>query len=178
MVKDFSVFTNRSKLLPGDKISSQMVLRARDEKWKYLRTVLSPNFTSKKMRAMVPLVQSALSNLEKNCEAKSKSGENVDINGLFGGYTMDVIASTSFGIVVDSQNDPDNPFVKNANKIIRTDRFNPFFLLSFICTPLFKLLTRLPLLFHMVVSTRKFFIDFCWMILSDRRGDKDQDRND
>ena len=48
---------------------------------------------------------------------------------LFGGYTMDVIASTSFGIQVDSQRNSDNPFVKNVRKLVHTDRFQSFFLL-------------------------------------------------
>lgn len=178
MVKDFSVFTNRSNLQPGDKIAADMVLRARDEKWKFLRTILSPNFTSKKMRQMVPLVHTALLTLEKNCEIKSKSGEQVDINALFGGYTMDVIASTSFGIEVDSQNDPNNPFVKNAMKTIRTDRFRFIFLLSFICNPLFKLFVSSTYILNSVVSSRKFLINFCRMLLADRKEKKILESND
>ena len=35
-----------------------------------------------------------------------------------GGFTMDVIASAGYGLELDSQNDPNNPFVINARKII------------------------------------------------------------
>lgn len=36
---------------------------------------------------------------------------------LFSAYTMDVIASTGFGLEVDSQQNPDSPLVKKANKV-------------------------------------------------------------
>ena len=36
---------------------------------------------------------------------------------------MDVIASTGFGIQVDSQENPDSPLVKNAQKIFGSDLF-------------------------------------------------------
>ena len=42
---------------------------------------------------------------------------------LFSGYTMDVIASTGFGIQVDSQENPDSPLVKNARKVFNVDYF-------------------------------------------------------
>ena len=42
---------------------------------------------------------------------------------LFSGYTMDVIASTGFGIQVDSQENPDSPLVKNARKVFAADFF-------------------------------------------------------
>ena len=37
---------------------------------------------------------------------------------VMGGFTMDVIASAGYGLELDSQNDPNNPFVINARKII------------------------------------------------------------
>ena len=40
---------------------------------------------------------------------------------LFSGYTMDVIASTGFGIQVDSQENPNSPVVKNGRKIFAGD---------------------------------------------------------
>ena len=39
---------------------------------------------------------------------------------------MDVIASTGFGIQVDSQENPDCPLVKNARKIFGDDFVKPF----------------------------------------------------
>ena len=36
---------------------------------------------------------------------------------VMGGFTMDVTARSGFGLELDSQNDPNNPFVANAKGI-------------------------------------------------------------
>ncbi|KAK2503263.1 hypothetical protein MC885_012724 [Smutsia gigantea] len=41
---------------------------------------------------------------------------------------MDVITSTSFGVNVDSVNNPQDPFVENAKKLLRFDFLDPLFL--------------------------------------------------
>ena len=47
------------------------------------------------------------------------------------GYTMDVICSTGFGVDVNSQRDPDNPFIKYAKEFFEIDvGKNPIFLLA------------------------------------------------
>jgi cytochrome P450 family 3 subfamily A len=38
---------------------------------------------------------------------------------------MDVITSTSFGVNVDSLNNPEDPFVEEAKKFLRVDFFDP-----------------------------------------------------
>ena len=43
------------------------------------------------------------------------------IHSYTGGYTMDVIASTSFSLDIDSQKNKDDPFVKNAGKLLELD---------------------------------------------------------
>ncbi len=44
---------------------------------------------------------------------------------------MDVIASTAFGLQVDSQKDPNNSFVKMAEKAFKFNFFRP--LVFFLC---------------------------------------------
>lgn len=41
---------------------------------------------------------------------------------------MDVITSTSFGVEVDSLNNPQDPFVRNTKKLFTFGIFNPLFL--------------------------------------------------
>jgi hypothetical protein len=38
---------------------------------------------------------------------------------------MDVIISTTFGVNIDSLNNPEDPFVENAKKVLRFDYFDP-----------------------------------------------------
>lgn len=44
---------------------------------------------------------------------------------VLGAYSMDVITSTSFGVNVDSLNNPEDPFVEKAKKLLRFDFFDP-----------------------------------------------------
>lgn len=41
---------------------------------------------------------------------------------------MDVITGTSFGVNVDSLNNPQDPFVQKAKKILKFQIFDPFLL--------------------------------------------------
>lgn len=50
---------------------------------------------------------------------------------VFGAYSMDVITSTSFGVNIDSMNNPQDPFVKEIKKLVKFD-FS-FQLFIFIC---------------------------------------------
>ncbi|XP_029651601.1 cytochrome P450 3A14 [Octopus sinensis] len=175
MVKQFHNFTNRYKLVPMDSFSTKMVLNAKNEHWKYLRTLLSPNFSAKKLKEMQPLVQTAADNLDKTCNNFAKTGEDVDVNRLFGCFTMDVIATTAFGVEVNSQKNPDNPFVKNATYLVRRNRFASVFVIGFLSRKFFKFL-----LFTKVLATRsgKFFYDLCKKILADRKQGNGQFRKD
>uniref|UniRef100_A0A8D8L686 unspecific monooxygenase n=1 Tax=Culex pipiens TaxID=7175 RepID=A0A8D8L686_CULPI len=53
---------------------------------------------------------------------------------IFGAYSMDVITSTAFGVNVDSLNNPRDPFVQYARKLLRFDFLDPF-ILSIILFP-------------------------------------------
>ena len=54
-------------------------------------------------------------------------------NRFAGGFAMDVIASTGFGIRVDSQKDRNNAFVTNAKKVFVLNPASPGILISCKC---------------------------------------------
>lgn len=115
-IKEFSNFTNRPLPVKLKKRVSFAVSVARDVYWKYLRSTLSPTFTSGKLKLMVPKIHKCCEALVDNIELQSQSHESIDMKELCGAFTMDVIASTSFGIQVDSQKDPNNRFVHFAKE--------------------------------------------------------------
>uniref|UniRef100_G3SB46 Cytochrome P450 3A n=1 Tax=Gorilla gorilla gorilla TaxID=9595 RepID=G3SB46_GORGO len=119
LVKEcYSVFTNRRPFGPVGFMKSAISI-AEDEEWKRLRSLLSPTFTSGKLKEMVPLIAQYGDVLVRNLRLEAETGKPV---------TMKVITSTSFGVNIDSLNNPQDPFVENTKKLLRFDFLDPFFL--------------------------------------------------
>lgn len=135
MVRDFSSFPNRMTIRFATKPMSDCLLMLRNERWKRVRSILTPSFSAAKMKEMVPLIQTATDSLMNNLNAYAESGEAFDIHRCFGCFTMDVIASVAFGTQVDSQKNPDDPFVHHAQAFFSFTFFRPI-MLVFIAFPL------------------------------------------
>ncbi|OBS57025.1 hypothetical protein A6R68_11850, partial [Neotoma lepida] len=114
-----------------------------DEEWKRLRTLLSPTFTSGKLKEMFPIIGQYGETLVKNLRREEEKGKPVIIKDILGAYSMDVIIGTSFGVNVDSLNNPEDPFMQKAKKILKFSIFDPFLLSIFLfpfLTPIYELL--------------------------------------
>lgn len=131
LVKDcYTTFTNRRRAdLAG--VLTNAVSLAEDDHWKRLRTVLSPTFTSGKLKEMFPIMKHYGEALVKNVQKQVKENSSIPVKDIFGSYSMDVVTSTSFGVNIDSMNNPKDPFVREMKKLVKFDFFNPVFMLSF-----------------------------------------------
>uniref|UniRef100_A0A8D2J6S5 unspecific monooxygenase n=1 Tax=Varanus komodoensis TaxID=61221 RepID=A0A8D2J6S5_VARKO len=143
LVKEcYTVFTNRQKLFTKGILKS-ILSRAMDEQWRRIRTLLSPVFTSGKLKEMFPIIKHYGETLMKNVQKKVEMGEPVDVKGIFGPYSMDVITSTSFGVNTDSMNNPNDPFFKTFRNLIQAKPFTPRIVLTSVfpfLIPLFQAL--------------------------------------
>ncbi|KAL4625086.1 thromboxane-A synthase isoform X1 [Arapaima gigas] len=147
LVKDFSSFPNRMTIKAATKPISESLLMLKDERWKRVRSILTPSFSSAKMREagiMVPLINAATETLMRNLNVYAESGRSFDIHRCFGCFAMDVIASVGFGTQVDSQNNLDDPFVHHAQKFSSFTFFRPFMVVfivfPFLISPLVGLI--------------------------------------
>ncbi|XP_077172252.1 cytochrome P450 3A9-like [Paroedura picta] len=143
LVKEcYTNFTNRRSLeLVG--MLKEAVSIAKDEQWKRIRTVLSPTFTSGKLKEMFPIIKHYGEALVTNVQKKVERGEPIEMKEIFGAYSMDVVTSTAFGVNVDSMNNPKDPFVKEVRKMTKFKPFDPLFILTFafpFLIPLFQLM--------------------------------------
>ncbi|KAM8891790.1 thromboxane-A synthase isoform 2-T3 [Spinachia spinachia] len=144
MVRDFSSFTNRMTLRFASKPMTDCLLMLRNERWKRVRSILTPSFSAAKMKEMVPLINTVTDSLMSNLNVYAESGDAFDIHKCFGCFTMDVIASVAFGTQVDSQKNPDDPFVRHAQMFFSFSFFRPimlfFIAFPFITAPLARFL--------------------------------------
>ncbi|PVD34820.1 hypothetical protein C0Q70_06098 [Pomacea canaliculata] len=118
-IKKFQSFPNRQiptafKIKPWN----TNLLALRDDQWKHVRGVLSPTFSSGKLKKMIPAIERVASNLVSNVTEKAKTGEMIELKEFCGCFAMDVIAGVVFGIQVDSLKDPKDPFVYHAYNVI------------------------------------------------------------
>ncbi|XP_077889890.1 cytochrome P450 3A9-like [Ictidomys tridecemlineatus] len=132
LVKEcYSVFTNRAVVLPLG-FMQKALFAARDEEWKRFRVLLSPVFSSGKLKQMIPIINQYGEALVKYLSQEVKKGKPVTVKEILGSYSMDVIVSTSFGVNVNSLNNAQDPFVKKAKKAIGSDVFHQIFLIIMI----------------------------------------------
>ncbi|KAM6157148.1 cytochrome P450 3A4-like [Erethizon dorsatum] len=159
LVKEFySVFTNRQWMCPAGFMRKSIAI-SQDEEWKRIRTLISPTFTSAKLKEMFPIIEQYGDALLKNLKREAEKGVAVSMTDVLGAYSMDVITGTSFGVNVNSLNNRQDPFVENVKKFVKFDFFNPLiffgFLFSFLI-PIFEMLNTSVF----AKESTKFFIDF------------------
>ncbi|NXO70163.1 CP3A9 protein, partial [Phainopepla nitens] len=147
LVKDcYTTFTNRRRTdLVG--VLNNAISLAEDEHWKRLRTVLSPTFTSGKLKEMFPIMKHYGEVLVKNVQKQVEEDSSISVKDIFGSYSMDVVTSTSFGVNIDSMNNPKDPFVREMKKLVKFDFFDPIFILSFVFPFLVPVMAKMNISF-------------------------------
>uniref|UniRef100_A0ACB8FKL4 Uncharacterized protein n=1 Tax=Sphaerodactylus townsendi TaxID=933632 RepID=A0ACB8FKL4_9SAUR len=177
LVKEcYSTFTNRREFGPAGELDTAISI-VKDEQWKRIRTVLSPTFTSGKLKDMFPIMVHHEKMLIKNIQAKADKDEPVDIKFAFGAYSMDVVTGTSFGVTTDSMNNPEDPFVKEAQKLVKFDFTSPLFILIYVFPFLNPLLSLMGISIF-PRSPTKFFAKSIAKIRADREKGKEKGRVD
>ncbi|ROT72411.1 cytochrome P450 CYP6BQ22 [Penaeus vannamei] len=132
LVKDFDHFVDRMTLaLPHekDKMTAQMLSLKKGDEWKQLRAIMSPTFSSGKMKGMFPLVCEKADAFVTFSLNDSRGKPYVDMKYNFGRFTIDTIASCAFGIECNSLVDEDAEFPKKADKFFEA---TPFDILKFL----------------------------------------------
>uniref|UniRef100_A0A671SSV5 unspecific monooxygenase n=1 Tax=Sinocyclocheilus anshuiensis TaxID=1608454 RepID=A0A671SSV5_9TELE len=130
LVKEcYSLFTNRRNFrLNGPLYDAVSIVE--DDDWRRIRSVLSPSFTSGRLKEMFGIMKTHSHILVDNLGKTATRGEAVDIKEFFGAYSMDVVTSTAFSVDIDSLNNPKDPFVTNIKKMLKFDFLNPLFLFT------------------------------------------------
>ncbi|CAI9591536.1 unnamed protein product, partial [Staurois parvus] len=125
LVKEcYTNFINRRNFGLNGPFESSITI-AEDDQWKRIRTVLSPTFTSGKLKEMFQIMNDYSNKLVKNIQVYVANDEPCPMKDVLGAYSMDVVTSSSFSVHVDSLNKPDDPFVKKTKQLLKFGLFSP-----------------------------------------------------
>nr|XP_058970346.1 cytochrome P450 3A7-like [Pocillopora verrucosa] len=117
LVKEFPKFHDRKKLMKDlKKPYDRMLTIVSGQKWKDIRSTLSPTFSAAKMKQMMPFMNEAISILMQKVDRISKTGETIDFHRWLQSLTMEVILSTAFGVKAETQTVENDPITELAKK--------------------------------------------------------------
>ena len=119
LAKDFQYFLNRGFYYneKDDPLSAHLFAIG-GQKWRNLRTKLTPTFTSGKMKMMFQTLVDTVPNLIKTIESDCASQTPIDIKEVLGCFTTDVIGSCAFGLDCNTFKEENSPFREYGRKAL------------------------------------------------------------
>ena len=124
LVRDFHVFADRATKF-YHRIERQHLMSSNGKCWRDMRNIMTPTFTSGKMKVMHQLIMSAVSNLLQHVQRKLVSG-SADFNNkqLYSDLTLGVIASCAFGTDTNPhQTEGENIVIVMAKKFFNLNKY-------------------------------------------------------
>lgn len=117
-ISDFQHFHDRGLYIDEkhDPLSGHL-LALSGEKWKNLRSKLTPTFTSGKLKAMFSTLLECGTSLTKFMDVAASNGDTVEVRELLAQFTTNIIASVAFGLDIDCIADRENDFRKYGRKV-------------------------------------------------------------
>ncbi|XP_011700273.1 PREDICTED: cytochrome P450 9e2-like [Wasmannia auropunctata] len=129
-----------------DPITSQNLFEMKGDHWREMRKLLTPSFTSSKMKMMFELVCHCAENFANFVATQSgEIGKTYDVKDLLCRFANDTVATCAFGIDVDSFKNPKNEFFVLARKTVNFDSILSLKFLMHRNFPLFCKLIKLRL---------------------------------
>ncbi|XP_050297701.1 cytochrome P450 9e2-like isoform X2 [Anthonomus grandis grandis] len=118
-VKDFDHFTDHRQLVDpeAEPLWSSNLFSLQGQKWREMRATLSGTFTSAKMKYMFGVINEVAENFAQHFLNQDQKLIETEMKETLSRYTNDIIATSAFGIKVDSLKEPDNNFYLMGKRI-------------------------------------------------------------
>lgn len=119
-IKQSSNFIDRF-LIRGfrTKLMDKALFFAGGNSWRRIRNMMSPTFSTSKLKLMSHFIKRCTDLLVTNIENKARADQLIDVKEVFGSFTMDVIAGTGFGLETNSQTQEGEPFVQQCKILFK-----------------------------------------------------------
>ncbi|XP_018395584.1 PREDICTED: cytochrome P450 9e2-like [Cyphomyrmex costatus] len=110
-----------------DPIAGKNLFNLKGDHWREMRKLLSPSFTSSKMKMMFGLICQCAENFSSFVATQSvETAKTYNMKDLLSRYTNDTVATCAFGIDVDSFKHPNNEFFLLGKKAFNFDSWLAF----------------------------------------------------
>lgn len=138
-IKNFESFQDHKNILNSDldPLFTKNLFFLQGERWRDIRTLLSPSFTSSKMKMMFKLVSKCGADLADYLADAAVESKPIELKDTFTRYTSDVIATSAFGLSVNSLKEKDNEFYTMGRKATTFDGIKTTKLFLLRCIPQF-----------------------------------------
>ncbi|XP_076383670.1 cytochrome P450 6A1-like [Megalopta genalis] len=148
LIKDFSVFDDRG-IVFNEKVEplAQHMFNLEAERWRPLRTRLSPVFTFGEVKQLFHLIMECSEQLEKYLEKLEEKGEPIECREVAARFTTDVIGSCAFGINMNALSNEESEFRRMGKMAFSTS------LKNFLKLPFRE---SLPKLYFFMMSLRPY----------------------
>ncbi|XP_049798880.1 cytochrome P450 9e2-like isoform X2 [Schistocerca nitens] len=167
--KEFDHFTDRQELIPetADPLFGKSLFGLQGQRWRDMRRVLSPAFTPNKMHNMVPLIQEIGHQMRDYLANEMKEGESITVEAkdFFSRISNDVIASTAFGVRINSLVDRNNDFYSMGKEVTDFGPRKSFIIFGYLLFP--KIMEALGIKF-MRDKCYKFFTSLIMEAIAQR----------
>nr|AAZ94269.1 cytochrome P450 [Leptinotarsa decemlineata] len=138
-VKDFDHFVDHRAVMPetSDPLWAKNLFSLTGQRWREMRPVLSPAFTGNKMRLMFGLISECADDYVSFYLEKNQDVIDVELRDTITRFTNDAIATTAYGIKVDSLRNPANDFYVKSRKAFTLSSFLALKFFSTLLLPTF-----------------------------------------
>ncbi|CAG2169684.1 unnamed protein product [Oppiella nova] len=179
LVKDFHVFVDRNIVwAPKNSIRTRNLNQLCGDDWKRVRSIVTPIFSSGKMRRMYPQIRQCLASFLHYLDVLAENRQELDMLETFSKFLLDVNATTIFATkldlyksATDGNTTSEHPFVFHARDKLVFKAWKE--MASLVLPKFFLKLIRLS-----DTKANKFFEGYIRHMLKDRRdnpGKKHQD---
>ncbi|KAG4078872.1 hypothetical protein HA402_007422 [Bradysia odoriphaga] len=173
-IKEFDSFEDHKFIIDSevDSLFGQTLFLMKGEKWRDMRTTLSPAFTGSKMRLMFELLRECVGDTmqyfqDVNSERKAFSVEMVDVFGRSG---IDVISSCAFGLKINSFVDKNNEFYRIGKKVSNLTTFKAY--VKFLAQRVVPGVMKFFRIEYLDTDVKRFFSEMVLKNIQTRRKEK------
>ncbi|CAG2163284.1 unnamed protein product [Oppiella nova] len=119
-IKDFHAFPDHINNIHfgSSHLSKGLFFLKGDDNWKRIRNIITPAFTSGKLRAMMGHISDASDRFVNMLVKYERTGKSIDMQKYLRAFTLDVTCACAYGIELNSIDNPDHPMCVNVRKVL------------------------------------------------------------